>query len=197
MAAVSRILILAGMLETDGEGHVYASHLAAGPEGILGVYRKTHIAPPEWGIFEPGSETPLFEYRGVTFGIQLCYDSHFPEISTRMALDGADLIFIPHASPRGSADEKLISWSRHLTARAFDNGLYVVACNQCGENGRNLRFPGVALVIGPNGDIMARQSSDRDTMLVFDLKAELLGDIRRHPMRYFLPNRREDLFPTR
>ncbi len=67
-------------------------------------------------------------------GIQLCYDAHFPELSTRMAVNGADIIFMPHASPRGTPSQKLTSWLRHLTARAFDNGVFIVACNQNGDN---------------------------------------------------------------
>ena len=131
------------------EGCFFASHLVATPDGVVQVYRKTHIAPPEKQIFSSGQTAPLFEINGVRFGIQLCYDAHFPELSTRMAVNGADLIFFPHASPRGTPEGKLQSWMRHLSARAFDNGLFVAAVNQTGDNGLGLSFPGMAVVIGP------------------------------------------------
>lgn len=191
------IVILAGMAESDGEGRIFASHLVIKPTGSLEIYRKLHIAAPEQGLFTPGSEIPLFEANGFTFGIQLCYDAHFPELTTHMALHGADIIFMPHASPRGTPEEKYRSWLRHLPARAFDNSLYIVACNQIGENGQGLSFPGIAMVIGPSGNVAEKILGDEEGMLIFDIKAEEIEQTRTHRMRYFLPHRREDLFPIK
>jgi N-carbamoylputrescine amidase len=188
------IVILAGLAEKDKSEHIFASHLVAQPGGKLGVYRKLHIAPPEQNIYSRGQEIPLFSIRGINFGIQLCYDAHFPELSTHMALKDADLIFMPHASPRGTPAEKLNSWGRHLPARAFDNSLFIVACNQTGENASGLSFPGVGLILTPSGEVLERKVSDEDGMLVADLKADDLARVRNHRMRYFLPNRRSDLF---
>ena len=111
-----------------------------------------------------------------------------------MALEGADLIFMPHASPRGTPDEKFNSWTRHLTARAFDNGLFVAACNQTGGNEAGLEFPGVAVLVGPTGEILARTSGQQEGLLVADLEATALQHVREHRMRYFLPNRRPELY---
>jgi N-carbamoylputrescine amidase len=193
MAARHGLVILAGLAEQAGDGRICASHLAVAPAGLLGRYRKLHIAPPEQSVFSAGDRVPIFEACGIRFGIQLCYDAHFPELSTRMALDGADVIFMPHASPRGTPAEKRSSWMRHLPARAFDNGVFVVACNQTGVNGNGLRFPGIAVILGPDGRVMAETTAGTESLLVADLKAEDLAAVRRHPMRYFLPNRRPDL----
>jgi N-carbamoylputrescine amidase len=111
-----------------------------------------------------------------------------------MAIDGADIIFMPHASPRGTPPEKLDSWMRHLTARAFDNGVFIVACNQVGENQKGLDFPGIAMVIGPSGDVLKNNISGQEAMIVADLKADVLAAVRGHRMRYFLPNRRPELY---
>ena len=194
MAAEHGIVILAGMVERGPAGRVFVSHLAVGPPGLLGVYRKLHVAPPELPIFEAGDKIPLFSTDRLTFGIQLCYDAHFPELTARMAVDGADLIFFPHASPRNSSAQKAASWLRHLPARAFDNGLFVVACNQVGDNRGGLTFPGVAVAFDPSGNQIQGRLSDSDAMMVVELDAEALDAVRSHPMRYFLPNRRPDLY---
>lgn len=188
------ITILAGIAEKDMAGKIYASHLVVKPDGNIGIYRKLHIAPVENGIFSPGNEISLFEAGGVKFGIQLCYDAHFPELSAKMALMGADLIFMPHASPRGTPEEKERSWMRHLPARAFDNGLFIAACNQCGENSAGLHFPGIGLVIGPSGDVIEKNTSGREGIVFADLRAEDLVKVRGNKMRYFLPNRRPEIY---
>jgi len=188
------IVILAGMAEKDKSGRICASHIVVKPDGYLGVYRKLHIAPVEKDLFTAGDEVMLFDAGGIKFGIQLCYDVHFPELSTRMALMGADVIFMPHASPRGTPGEKFRSWMRHLPARAFDNGLFIVACNQCGENSAGLKFPGTGVVIGPSGKVIEKDTCGKEVMIVADLKAENLEKVRNHKMRYFLPNRRPEMY---
>lgn len=197
IARREKTVILAGLAERDDAGRIYAGHLVVTPEGLAGSYRKLHIAPPERDVFTAGTDVPLFGAAGVRFGIQLCYDAHFPELSTRMALEGAELIFMPHASPRGTPDDKLNSWSRHLTARAFDNGVFVAACNQTGSNRKGLQFPGLAMVVGPSGEIVARASGPSEGLLLADLKAAALRHVREHRMRYFLPNRRPEIYRPR
>jgi N-carbamoylputrescine amidase len=101
---------------------------------------------------------------------------------------------MPHASPRGTPDDKFNSWTRHLTARAFDNGVFVAACNQTGSNHMGLQFPGLAMVVGPSGEIIARAADTDEGLLVADLKAAALAHVREHRMRYFLPNRRPEIY---
>jgi predicted amidohydrolase len=194
MAREFKMVILAGLAEDDPKGRVFASHLVVTPEGVAGTYRKIHIAPPETNVFSAGKTIALFEIKGVKFGIQLCYDGHFPELATRMANEGADVIFMPHASPRGTPTEKFNSWMRHLPARAFDNSLYVVACNQNGDNQAGLNFPGIAVILDPSGRIVKKDTGGTENMVIADLKAEALAEVRGHRMRYFLPNRRPDLY---
>jgi N-carbamoylputrescine amidase len=83
---------------------------------------------------------------------------------------------------------------RHLTARAFDNSLFIVACNQSGNNQKGLQFPGVAVMIGPDGEVIDKHLSDEDGILVADLKSDDLAAVRNHRMRYFLPNRCPNIY---
>jgi len=196
IAETNGIVILAGMAEKDESGKVYASHLILTPDGVIGVYRKVHIAPPERGIFTAGDEVPVFRAAGICFGIQLCYDAHFPELSSAMTARGAEVIFIPHASPRGNPEEKHDSWMRHLPARAFDNSVFIVAWNQTGENCKGLAFPGNMVAIAPSGEIIAKDVSGVEGIFWVDLKAELLDHVRGHEMRYFFPHRRPEIYKT-
>ncbi|HKK91358.1 MAG TPA: nitrilase-related carbon-nitrogen hydrolase [Desulfobacteraceae bacterium] len=197
LAVRKSIAILAGMAERDHAGNVFASHLAAMADGALHCYRKIHIPPPEQPLFTPGSEVTVFDLPGLeaTFAMELCFDAHFPELSRALALQGADILFIPHASPRGTPTEKYRSWMRHFSARAFDNGLFVLACNQTGDNQNGLTFPGVAVALGPDGRVIKKQLQNGEGLVMATLEGEALNEVRNHRMKYFLPHGRKDLFP--
>ncbi len=195
MAGSSGLIVMAGIIEAmeDG-GKPYITQILAGPEGLLGRYRKTHLSPPEQKAYRRGEEITVYQCSYLTLGIQLCYESHFPEISSLMALKGAEAIFMPHASPWGKPEEKMESWARHLPSRAFDNSLYLVACNQVGKGREGLSFPGVILALNPSGRVMERYCGTEDKMILVDMKASEIEDVRSHRMKYFLPQRRPELY---
>lgn len=194
MARDREMIVMAGMVDFfNGEGP-YISQVVAGPAGPVGLYRKTHLSPPEKEGYRAGQSVEVFSGKDTVFGVQLCYEAHFPEISTLMALKGAEIIFIPHASPRGGSQEKIWSWLRHLPSRAFDNAVFVVACNQVGSTGEGFTFPGAALALDPAGRVIVSYSGNTEKMLVARLVKEELEAIRGHRMKYFLPNRRPELY---
>jgi predicted amidohydrolase len=194
MAREADLILIAGLIEIGGDEKPYISQVITGPKGLIGIYRKTHLSPAEKDVYGAGQEIKVFSHESTVFGVQLCYEAHFPEISTGMALMGADIVFIPHASPRGEPDEKFKSWLRHLPARAFDNGVFVVVCNQVGESGTGLSFPGVAVVFGPDGQVVAKYAGEDEKVLFTVLKAEILHKVRQHRMKYFLSRRRPELY---
>ncbi len=190
------ITILAGLAHKETNKKIYASHFAIMPDNSFFIYKKIHLAPPEKSTISKGETIEICQLKSkkMNFGIQLCYDAHFPQLATAMATKGADLIVIPHASPRGTSEEKFESWMRHLKARAFDNGVYIAACNQTGENGNGLSFPGIAVVIGPDGKVISKYSENKNGLLISKLSGKALDNIRKHKMKYFLPNRRDNLY---
>jgi len=193
LSSKENITILTGLAERS-EQKIYATHLVITPDGNLDSYRKLHLGPPEVSVFTPGNSIPVFNSNDMTYGIQLCYDTHFPELSTKMRNMGAEVIFMAYASPRGTPLEKYESWIRYLKARAYDNSVFIVACNQTGSNGLGLMFPGLALVLDPLGNIVNKKISKSEGLLITDLKKESIDDIRNHKMKHFFPNRRNDLY---
>ncbi len=194
MAKKYRLLILAGLAESDAGEGIFISHFAAGPDGLLGVYRKIHLGPPEEGIYQPGTECPVFRYRETFFAMELCFDAHFPELSTILALKGAEVIFIPHASPRESAQEKQTRWLRYLSARAYDNSVFLAACNQVGEGESGLRFSGTALILTPRGEVIAADKGEGEEIIFADMKKADLKRVRESPQGFFLNKRRPTIY---
>ena len=188
-------IIIAGLVEPESNAsNPYITQVIVDEQGILGKYRKTHLSPMEKDVYSPGDDIPVFSAGQLSLGIELCYDVHFPEISTIMALKGAEVIFIPHASPRGSPKEKFDSWIRHLRARAFDNGLFIVAYNQVGTTRSNFNFPGVAIAIGPDGGIIDCLLTEEENIMSIAIDKKQLYLVRTNVMRYFLPHRRPERY---
>ncbi len=195
MARRHEMTIIAGLAERSDSGGIFATQLVVDPTGGCGVYRKVHLGPPEKTFFSPAEKIPpVFDHQDLKFGVQLCYDAHFPELSTHMACEGAEALFMPHASPGKSPDQKYRSWMRHLPARAYDNGVFVLAVNPTGDNGHGIFFPGTAIVLSPSGEVISHYAGNQEMLLVADLSAEMLTRVRNHRMRYFFPNRRPELY---
>jgi predicted amidohydrolase len=194
MAHDAKLIVMAGMVEVQQEGRPFITQVVAGPGGLLGLYRKTHLSPPEKEDYIEGDSLNIFREGDLKFGLELCYESHFPEISTVLSLKGAEILFMPHASPRGKPEEKMKSWLRHLPSRAFDNGVFVVTCNQVGKTKENFLFPGVVLALDPQGRVLERYTGSEETMILVELKAKALEETRAHRMKYFIPHRRSQLY---
>ena len=199
MAKQNSIMVLAGLAEKSHTGKPYITHLVAGPDGRLFKYRKTHLGNSEKPYFTPGDDLPVFhlENRAI-FGVGICWDMHFPEVSTILSLKGAEIIFAPHASPSIVGDRREI-WLKYMGARAYDNSVYLAACNLVGNDGAGRSFCGGALVIDPRGNVTAEAFNNGEEMLVADLDPGIINTIRYHEsssMRFsfYLKARRPELY---
>ena len=199
MAKKYNLVIMAGLAEQSVAEKPYITQLVAYPDGGLCKYRKTHLGNSEKPYFTPGEDLPVFQLADrATLGLSICWDLHFPEVSTVLSLKGAEIIFAPHASPAIVGDRREI-WLKYMTARAYDNAVYLAACNLVGDDGAGHSFCGGALVIDPRGNVVAEAFNGREELLVADLDHEIINTIRRKEspsMRFsfFLSARRPELY---
>ena len=188
------LTILCGLIEKGKNGNIFISHIVASPQGLGEVYRKLHLAPNEERIYSQGEKTPIYNYGRASFGIQLCYDTHFPELTTALALMGAEILFLPYASPHEKPSEKRERWLRYLSARAYDNSIFVVACNQVGSCEAGGEFPGVALILDPKGRILKEACGAGEKIVMADLRENDLAEVRESKLGFFLNRRRPDIY---
>lgn len=198
LAYQTKITILVGMLEKSSTDKPYITHLVVFPTGDIKKYRKTHIGKSEEVFFIADNEIPVFKGTKANFAVQICWDSHFPEVSTIQALKGAEIIFTPYASPTMVGNRREI-WLKYLTARAYDNSVFLAACNLIGENGAGSNFCGGALVLDPKGNVVGEDFSGQESMLVVDLPGEKINKLRekeRKTMRnsFYLQYRRPEIY---
>jgi predicted amidohydrolase len=154
-----------GMLEADGS-RVFNAAVLVGPEGVLGSYRKVHL--PYLGIDMHTSygDRPfaVHEAGGVRVGMNICYDSAFPEAARCLALLGADLIALPTNWPPGGE-----CVARHaIRTRAMENSVYYAAINRVGTE-RGFRFIGLSSICAPNGDVLAESTGADEQVLYADI----------------------------
>lgn len=179
----------------DEEDHIVQAVAYEGK--IIGRYCKTHLGEREAPLAKAGDEFPIIEIPQANIGIILCWESHFPEIAGTYALKGADVLLIPTASGLG-AERRKNAWDKTLSARAYDNTVFVCACNACGDNGRGTVFGGGRTAYDPRGNILKEDYSG-EGMTVVDLDASVLVPIRSPGYRtmkdlYFLDKRRPELY---
>ena len=191
-----RTWFVPGMLERGKNGVVYNTQIVYSPNGLVGLYRKTHVPTSEIGTWSQGADLPIFDHPKVRFGVEICYDSHFPELSTALSERGAELLLLPHASGgEETAAQKKRRWLKYVPARAYDNTVFVAVCNQVGDNGAGRKFVGVTFVCDPIGEVIAdAKRGSREEMVIVDLKASSLAEKRSVPEWFFRYFRRAELY---
>jgi predicted amidohydrolase len=176
-------------------GDVYNSALLVGPQGLLGVYRKTHVASfcgrggiaREGSFYSPGRELPVFETPLGRLGIHICNDVNFPEPSRVQALKGADILINCSASAAGFEQQ----WEHLLFARAVENASWYAVCSVVGEQ-RGDRLFGGSRVVSPFGDVVAMGALNEEDFVVAEIDPALAWRARaayhtfnaRHPELY-------------
>lgn len=141
------IHVVYGTLELDGD-RLFNAAVLVGPDGVVGVYRKSHL--PFLGVdkFATQGDTPyrVYDIGGVKVGMLICYDGSFPEATRCLMLEGADLVCLPTNWPTGG-----IGAAEFLTAaRAYENTIYFAAINRVGDE-RGFHFIGRSRICGPDG----------------------------------------------
>ncbi len=150
LAARHNCWIVVGLPEVVPEtGVFYNSAVLIGPEGPVGLYRKTHayISEPKWAK-DGDLGLPVFATPLGRIAITICMDACYPETARIPALAGADVICFP----TNWLSEK--SPSPSWMARAAENGVYFIAANRYGLE-RGVQFSGGSAVIDPDGSLQS------------------------------------------
>lgn len=174
--------------ERCGRHHYNSTAVFDGDGRHVGTYRKTHIpaifpsnlkggtGSYEKFYFTPGDGYPVFKVKGVNVGVQICYDRKFPEGSRALAVQGAEILFMPIcAASYGETKLRDNTWDVPLRARAYENGTFVVAVNRAGdEDGR--RHLGRSMIVNPIGaEVLVEGGEDSPELLVQTLDLDDVG----------------------
>jgi omega-amidase len=164
LAAQYQVNIVAGSVADLREQKVYnTSYIYDRAGAQIAAYSKIHLfGLMQEGIYlSPGNAKVDFDLDGIKFGVIICYDLRFPELSRALALDGAKLIFVPAQWPY----PRILPWRTLLQARAMENQLFVAGVNCVGTAGKTEYF-GHSMVINPLGEILAEGSQEEEIIYV-------------------------------
>jgi len=143
-----------------------AAYLALDEGGVRIVHVHRKVFLPTYGVFqeerfiESGQSVRAFDTRWGRTALLICEDAFHSITSTLAALDGAQVLLVPSASPaRGAAPGpgmpgNLERWERIARAAAEEHGVFVAVAQLVGfEGGKG--FAGGSAAYGPRGRRLA------------------------------------------
>ncbi|QGA55132.1 carbon-nitrogen hydrolase family protein [Sulfolobus sp. E5-1-F] len=92
---------------------------------LKGIAKKIHLFNEERLRLIPGNEAVFFSYRGIKFGILICYDIDFPEVARELFSKGVEIILVPSKIRNNGLD----IWNEFLRIRVLENRIGIVNAN--------------------------------------------------------------------
>ena len=136
---------------------------------------------------KPGDEIVVADTELGKLGLSICYDMRFPELYRIMAMEGAEIFFVPSSFLLMTGKDH---WEVLLRARAIENSCYVLAGGQCGVKYDGPTY-GRSLIVDPWGNVIAK-ASDHPCVILGEIDLGYREKIRRQVLT--LENRREDVY---
>ncbi len=127
---------------------------------VRATYDKMHLfdvalgGGDDWresAAYRPGERAVVAEWRGVRFGLSVCYDLRFPALYQALSGAGAEVLLVPAAFTRPTGEAH---WLTLLKARAIENAAFVVAAAHTGEHPDGRSTWGHSVVVDPWGEVL-------------------------------------------
>jgi len=160
--------LVVGLIEVE-QGRLFNTAVVVRHGALIGRYRKQHLLAGE-RIFQAGTACPVFDVGGLRFGINICYDTNFPDLAQQVAGQGASLI-VCAANNMMRRDSAELFKDQHNTirgARCRETGLWLVSSDVTGERDGRIAW-GPTAVLDPTGAVVAQLPLEQPGLLFFDL----------------------------
>ena len=180
LAKENQIWLVFGMrekVEDDADDRNYNTTVMLNSQGeIVQSYRKTHLydafgykestnIKPGTSFFEP-VETPFGK-----IGLFVCYEVRFPEVARDQVSKGADILIMPTAWVKG--DLKSHHFRTLITARAIENTVFMLACDQCGPT-----YLGESVAVDPMG-VPISCGNEREDLIPVHIDTDRIAEVRK------------------
>jgi predicted amidohydrolase len=168
--------IVMGMAEKERR-RIYNSAVLVGPEGMLGVHRKVHMAPSP--VFTEGCNFSVCKTEIGMVGTVICADMKYPESVRSLALQGAQIVVNstawgmdtkPNADPRN--DPSGYAYDLITRTTALMNKVWLVSADQVGAATKSReKCYGHSRIVDPQGRII-KDSGYKEEMVVAEVDVQ-------------------------
>jgi len=182
-----------GFCERGEAGLVHNSAAVVTAEGVLAVYRKTHLWDTEKHFFTPGSELPpVVDTAAGRIGVLVCYDLEFPEMTRHLGVLGAELVVVPTNWPWGPRPEGERPVEVGIAmAAARTNRMVIACCDRTGTE-RGQEWTAGTTIIGSDGWVVT--TCDNTGIASADVDLAPTRNKRLSPRNDLFGDRRTDLY---
>ncbi|HYD35151.1 MAG TPA: carbon-nitrogen hydrolase family protein [Vitreimonas sp.] len=145
--------VILGVIERDAE-KIYNTAVVIEKGKLLGKYQKCHIHNKE-EFFTCGTAYPIFKKKGIKYGINICYDSRFPDSTEALAKQGAQVIFSPlnNSLPHAKADDWKDKHLPYFIEKAKQSGCWIVTSDVV-DNSETHTGYGCTALVSPDGKVI-------------------------------------------
>ncbi len=166
IAAEHSIWLHGGSLcEVDEDGQHYNTSVLFAPDGeLVAVYRKVHLFGFDGGetvLMNGGDELVVVETPLGPTGLATCYDMRFPEMFRALVDGGATAILLSSGWPT----PRIEHWDVLARARAIENQVWFIACNEVGSQ-PGVELGGHSVVVDPKGTVVAQAGNGAEVLIV-------------------------------
>jgi predicted amidohydrolase len=183
--------IVAGIAEREGD-RFFNSAVLTGPDGVIGVYRKTHLFFEEKLYFTPGDTGfKVWDTEAGRIGVMICFDWLFPESMRTLALMGADIVAHP-------SNLVLPYCPGAMPYRCLENKVFAVTANRIGEErrkeGQVLKFIGQSEIVSPEARVLVRAPENEEALMAVEIDPHVSRDKSLNPFNNIFDDRRPEMY---
>jgi len=173
IAKENNIFLVGGSIpEIDEENRIYNTSFVFNPQGQqIAKHRKMHLFDidvkggqyfKESDTLSAGNQVTVFDTPYGKFGLIICYDFRFPELSRLLVKRGAKFIVVPGAFNMTTGPAH---WELLFRTRALDNQVYTLGVAPARDLIAGYVSYGNSLIVDPWGTVLKRLEGEENILI--------------------------------
>lgn len=184
----NEVNIAAGSIsDLEGDQLFNRSYVFSSRGELITSYDKIHLFSlmEEDKNFTPGGKKAIFTLDDINWGLLICYDLRFPELSRSLVEEGAEILIIVAHWPRS----RIGAWRFLVGARAVENQVFALGVNRGGREG-DMSF-GNSLVVDPAGNVIV-EGGEEEALLKVEINRDIVTKARKEI--FYLQDRKPEAY---